>query len=110
MNACGEDEYPDTGVCKKCTGTGDMVYCYSCTAAAVCTKCISGYLKSDSTGCIAACLAGTCENSLDCIDVAGLKCVAACPTSPDKTYPSKNKAKPVNIIFNLFHKVMYQKL
>ena len=114
VNACGDDELVDTGVCKKCSSFAGMDYCETCTSTNVCTKCTSGYIKEDLLGCIGTCPAGvgtcTTERTIQCIDVTGVKCVDDCSTTPEQTFISINKAKPVFIYFILLLQVMCEKL
>ena len=62
-----EDEYEDTGVCKKCIDA-PLAYCYSCSSSTACTKCISSFLEEDSSGCVHTCPTG----SGDCFDTDGV--------------------------------------
>ena len=73
-----EDEYEDTGVCKKCIAA-PMAYCYSCTSSTICTKCISSFFAENSQSCVNTCpddVGCDCLNSdgttaKKCLDVAG---------------------------------------
>ena len=103
VNACQEDEFDNSGVCTKCIDatSGKMAYCYSCNSAVLCTKCISSLLSLDSSTCTHEC------EATEFIDAAGEKCIASCPTTPERTYASVNKAAKVNFLnYYKYYKAM----